>query len=358
MVEAFGEQWAHGGADALGVAEHDFSTNRNAFGPCPRALALVRAAQVADYPDPAYTRLRAGLAAFHGVPARHIVIGASASELIHRLSACAARQGAGYASLPGHCFGEYARAARAWGLEVLARPSARPAAQGPQQGLHWTCEPSSPLGRIEEGWPLLLVREAGRTVRDGPWLVLDCAYRPLWLEGRPPPRDLAGCWQLWTPNKALGMTGVRAAYAIAPANVADETLGLLHGLAPSWVLGAHGVAMLEAWIEPGVQSWLESSLARLREWKALQLELCASLGWQVLAGHQANYFVARPQLCGGSLGRNLDRLRGRGVKLRDCASFGLPGHVRLGVLAPASQDALRAAWSAISSNPCTDSLTA
>ena len=37
-------------------------------------------------------------------------------------------------------------------------------------------------------------------------------------------------------------------------------------------------------------------------------------------------------------------LRAQGVKLRDCASFGLPGHVRLGVLAPPAQQALAAAW--------------
>jgi histidinol-phosphate aminotransferase len=48
------------------------------------------------------------------------------------------------------------------------------------------------------------------------WRVLDCAYRPLWLEDEPPERNLDAVWQLWTPNKALGMTGVRAAYAIAP----------------------------------------------------------------------------------------------------------------------------------------------
>ena len=40
----------------------------------------------------------------------------------------------------------------------------------------------------------------------------------------------------------------------------------------------------------------------------------------------------------------LHALRAQGIKLRGCASFGLPGVVRLGVLAPASQDALRQAW--------------
>ena len=39
----------------------------------------------------------------------------------------------------------------------------------------------------------------------------------------------------------------------------------------------------------------------------------------------------------------LRHLRAQGIKLRDCASFGLPGVVRLGVLAPVAQEALRAA---------------
>jgi histidinol-phosphate aminotransferase len=58
---------AHGGTDALGVPAHDFSTNRNACGPCPAAVAALQAAHAAQYPDPQYTDLRAQLAAFHGV---------------------------------------------------------------------------------------------------------------------------------------------------------------------------------------------------------------------------------------------------------------------------------------------------
>ena len=40
----------------------------------------------------------------------------------------------------------------------------------------------------------------------------------------------------------------------------------------------------------------------------------------------------------------LRHLRAQGVKLRECASFGLPGVLRLGVLAPESQDALHRVW--------------
>lgn len=39
----------------------------------------------------------------------------------------------------------------------------------------------------------------------------------------------------------------------------------------------------------------------------------------------------------------LGDLRRQGLKLRDCASFGLPGRVRLAVAPPAAQDALQAA---------------
>jgi histidinol-phosphate aminotransferase len=40
----------------------------------------------------------------------------------------------------------------------------------------------------------------------------------------------------------------------------------------------------------------------------------------------------------------LKQLRAEGIKLRDCASFGLPGHVRLGVLPPTSQQVLKEVW--------------
>ena len=53
----------HGGPDAGGIPVLDFSTNSNACGPCPDALAVVQQADATRYPDPAYTALRAQLAA-------------------------------------------------------------------------------------------------------------------------------------------------------------------------------------------------------------------------------------------------------------------------------------------------------
>ena len=322
---------SHGGTDGLGAALHDFSTNSNACGPCPIALAAVQQADATRYPDPAYTALRAQLAAFHDVAPQRIVLAGSASEFIHRITALAVRRGARAVAVPAHGYGDYAQAACAWGLVVCHAPDAGAA-------LHWACEPSSPLGRSDTALAAWLLDGSGANALR----VLDCAYHPLRLEGHaPPPGRLGRVWQLWTPNKALGLTGVRAAYAIAPQGCEADAAALV-ALAPSWPVGAHGVALLQAWVQPRVQHWLAECLGVLRDWKARQLALCDALGWEVLPGSQANYFCARPPVA--ALPELLHALRAQGIKLRGCASFGLPGVVRLGVLAPASQDALRQAW--------------
>jgi histidinol-phosphate aminotransferase len=320
----------HGGPDAFGAAPHDFSTNANACGPCPAALAAVQGADARRYPDPAYTALRDALAAFHAVAPARIALAASASEFIVRFTAWVAREGGRRVWRPVHAYGDYAQAAAAWRLQPLAHAS-----EVGEADLAWLCEPSSPLGTAEPQAPGIAASAAT--------VVLDRAYEPLRLSGHcsldAPALDRV--WQLWSPNKALGLTGVRGAYAIAPLH-ASGAVPELDALAPSWPLGAHGEAMLRTWALPAGQDWLQASLATLREWKAQQTALCVSLGWAVLHG-DANYVVAR--LPGANDVKQLPALRHEhGVKLRDCASFGLPMHVRLGVRPPHDQAALQRAW--------------
>lgn len=320
----------HGGPDALGVPQFDFSTNSNACGPCPHALAAVQAADATRYPDPHYTALKEQLAAFHGVDAQRIVLAASASEFIHRISATQRGQGV---HLPPHHYGDYLHAAQAWGLAPVDAQRAQ---------LLWACEPSSPLGQAHPGLAALV-----DGLRAEQQLVLDCAYAPLRLEGTPSlnAARLNRVWQLWTPNKALGLTGIRAAYAIAPLH-ADTAA--LQALCPSWPVGAHGVALLQAWCRPASQQWLAQTLPLLRDWKQRQIVQCESQGWACLPS-SANFFCARPQA--GDLLPLLARLRARGVKLRDADSFGLSGHVRLGVLPPGAQDALAHALNPLAAPP-------
>jgi histidinol-phosphate aminotransferase len=317
----------HGGPDAAGVPRWDFSTNANACGPCPAALAAVQVADVCHYPDPSYRLLKARLAEWHGVDPRRIVLAASGSEAIFRLTAWVAQGGGRTVHLPPAAYGDYASAAEAWGLERRS--------QATGAALAWACDPSSPLGQTDDRWPAWL-----RAGSDRPGVVvLDCAYAPLRLEGLHggADRDKDHVWQLWTPNKALGLTGVRGAYLIAPKG-AEDAVSALERLSPSWPVGAHGAAMLQAWTTGEVQTWLEHSRATLRTWKASQLARLSGLGWECLPS-VANFYCARPT--GGGLSPDAaQRWRQDGIKLRDAASLGLPGWWRLSVQPPEAQDAL------------------
>jgi len=351
----------HGGPDALGVPQFDFSTNTNAYGPCPSALQAVQAADASRYPDAGYAALRAALAALHGVPVQRVLLAASASEFIFRFSAWVAQQGGRTVRVPRHGYGDYAQAAQAFGLALQAPPVAADgvapdttaAGAAAAVDLAWCCEPANPLGGADEALTRLVKGGASH-------LVLDLAYEPLRLSGRLalPQSALDRLWQLWTPNKALGLTGVRAAYVIAPLG-AQQAVAALERRCPSWPLGAHGVALLQAWVQPAVQQWLQLSLVQLREWKEAQQAMLRALGWRCLPS-DANFFCAQPfgrgrarDAIGAQAGtsdsaavmqRALQDLRAQGIKLRDATSFGLNGHVRLSVQAPAAQDALRQAW--------------
>ncbi|WP_138515322.1 aminotransferase class I/II-fold pyridoxal phosphate-dependent enzyme [Rhodoferax bucti] len=318
----------HGGPDAAGAARFDFSTNSNACGPCPMALAAVQAADATRYPDPQYTALKVPLAAHHAVEPWRVVLAGSASEFIFRISAWVRQAGGSRVHLPQHAYGDYAHAAQAWGLVQMGDVDAA--------DLVWACDPASPTGQNHTGWLRALERST---------VVLDGAYAPLRLSGEPaltaPQRDAV--WQLFSPNKALGLTGVRAAYAIAPLH-AQAAATALDAMAPSWVLGAHGVAMLHSWAAPETQGWVTQSLDTLRAWKVYQIKALEQAGWTVMPGH-ANFFCARPPKH-HDLQSLLATLRARGIKLRDTTSFGLPGWARLGVLPPGAVDALMAALAA------------
>lgn len=325
-------QRIHGGPDGQGVPLHDFSTNSNACGPCPDAVAALQTCDASRYPDPTYAELKSQLAQFHGVRSERIVLAGSASEFIFRITSWVAQQGGTTVRVPVHAYGDYAQAARAWGLAVATTGDA---------ALRWHADPSSPLGQSLPGEPACDTA----TVQ-----VLDCAYAPLRLSGASAwtaqARD--ALWQLYTPNKALGLTGVRAAYAIAPLNSAQAVAGL-ERLCASWPVGAHGVALLHSWVQPHVQAWLVDSHVRLRALKHRQVALLEDLGWHSLPS-DANFFCARPPVAqgGDAMAHLLARLRRHhGIKLRDAESFGLPGWVRLGVQQQAAQDALKVAVSAL-----------
>lgn len=311
---------AHGGPGPEGPARHDFSTNANAAGPCPSALAAVLAADPTRYPDASYRALREALAHFHGVASNRVVLAASGSEFIQRFTAVSAGLAPGPVAVPVHGYGDYIRAARAHNRGVLSSGDARAT-------LRWVADPGSPLGQDD------VPDAAQRDVAT----VLDAVYAPLRLSGTSAwlASELERVFVLHSPNKALGLCGVRGAYAIAPAAARWQPwVHALQAAAPSWPLGAQGVALLQAWCSAEAQAWLQASLPQLCAWKAAQRAALQAQGHELAASHTP-FFCVRPQRPWSA-----HAFAAHGVQLRDASSFGLPGWWRLNALGPQAQTAL------------------
>ena len=154
----------HGGPDALGMAAHDFSTNANACGPCPPALAAVLRADARHYPDPRYGALRERLAQVHGVQPSRIHLAARGSEFIVRITAAVQQRGGRTVDAPRPGYGDYARAALALDM---------PLAPADEAQLVWHGDPASPTGQ-SPAMPDLAADAVG---------VVEMAYAPLRLGG-------------------------------------------------------------------------------------------------------------------------------------------------------------------------------
>ena len=320
----------HGGPGRDGAARFDFSTTVNARGPHGPTLAAVRRADHARYPDPGYHALRARIAALHGVAPARVLFAASGSEFVFR---CAAVGGRGPVGVPRHAFGDYATAARAFGRAVVhhGASAAAPAT------LLWFTDPGSPRG---EAAPPPAPLPDARTLT-----VLDRACAPLRLHGRNPwPRAIEErVFRLFSPNKALGLTGVRAAYAIAPSD--SPWSAPLEASCPSWPLGGAAVALLDAWARPETQAWIARSRAVLARWQRRQDAGLAALGFAV-APSVGNFALVRAPT--GLERAAVERaLAGASIAWRDTASFGLPGAWRVSVQGPTAQRHLFAALRAL-----------
>jgi histidinol-phosphate aminotransferase len=199
--------------------------------------------------------------------------------------------------------------------------------------LAWLCDPGSPLGQGESPEAVrALLDHTPRTV------VLDRAYAPLRLKGSSAlsSAQLDRVWQLWSPNKALGLTGVRAAYAIAPLGAHADRVEL-EALSASWPIGAHGEAMLMAWATSEVQDWVVASRRTLADWSGALRATLAAHGWTCALSDTAYGCARPPQPIEAAA------LRAQGIKLRDATSFGLPGWWRLSAQRPDALAALDAA---------------
>ncbi len=279
---------AHGGdgarlARALGVAPDavlDLSASLNPSAPDPGPVVASYLDAIGRYPDPGPAR--AALAACMGVEADRLLLTNGGAEGI---ALVAAELGAGWVDEPE--FSLYRRH-----LRTLDPGAGR-----------WRSNPHNPSG---------LLAAPDQTAR-----VWDEAFWPLatgtWTRG-----DAEfGAVVIGSLTKLLACPGLRIGYVLTP------TAALAAGLEarqPQWALnGLAAAALPELLSTVDLPAWAAGT-ARLR------LDLLAILGDAGYrpAPSQANWvLVPAPGL--------RERLAAAAICVRDCASFGLPGTVRIAV---------------------------
>ncbi len=280
---------AHGGdgaavAAALGVdpaAVLDLSASLNPVAPDPTPVVARHADASRRYPDP--TRATVALAAALGVDRDRLLLTNGGAEAI---ALVAAETGPGWVDDPE--FSLYRR----------HLPAVSPGAPA------WRSDPNNPRGTL-----------AGAGVTAAVW---DEAFYPLatgrWTSGRAD----TGAVILGSLTKVFACPGLRIGFVLAP----DASMPTrLAGRQPRWALnGLAAAALPDLLATADLPGWCRAvSALRVR-----LVDVLRAHGLDPLAS-DVNYVLV-PDAAGLR-----DRLAPLGVVVRDYASFGLPGHVRIAV---------------------------
>ncbi|MDQ6615816.1 MAG: aminotransferase class I/II-fold pyridoxal phosphate-dependent enzyme [Actinomycetota bacterium] len=278
---------SHGGdgarlAAALGIAAHqvlDLSASLNPVAPDPTPIVRAHLDAVARYPDA--DAATDALARAMDVPAGSLLLTNGGAEAI---ALVAAELGPGWVEEPD--FSLYRRH-----LPGLDR-----------DGPWWRSNPHNPTGLL-----------APATQAADVW---DEAFWPLatgtWTRGD----RHAGAVVLGSLTKLLACPGLRAGYVLASAAM----IGRLAGRQPKWAVNGLACAALPDLLATvDLASWAKET-ARLRE----QLVAVLQDNNLVPARSDANWVLVEAPALRPALARH-------GILVRDCATFGLAGTVRIAV---------------------------
>ena len=328
----------HGGLniselDSLGLCPDeiiDFSSSVNPLGPSLRAVEAARNADVGAYPDTECLRLRNAIGEYIGTDPGKVLVGNGSTELIHLL-ARAYIESEDAVMVFSPTFGEYEAACRLQGVAPVAlSPS--------NSGFHWDvqaaihritdlrpsvvflCNPNNPTGVYLREREVAGIIEA---LRGMGLLVLDEAYLPF-VEERWDSLRL-----LTMPNVALlrsmtkdyALTGLRLGYMLAPEEVIERVGRFQYSWSVNAAAQAAGIVALSD-IEH-----VEKGREAVQAGKRFLSDALISLGLERLPS-AANFLLIH---VGQASELRLALLKQHKICVRDCASFGLPEYIRVGI---------------------------
>ena len=310
------------------------ASNEGPYGPVPAALeALQRAARELNrYPDGGAYRLRAALAAKHGVRFEEVAIGSGADGVVDCLSQLALGSGddvvCGWPSFPSYVI--YAVKLGATAQRVPLRDQrydldAMLAAIGPRTKLAYICHPNNPTGtsnsRAElDAW-FERVPEHVLTVLDQAYFeYVDHLDYPDGVEAYLKAGQRVAV--LRTFSKIYGLAGLRVGYALAPEPVVTAIGKVERAFDVTSAAQEAALASLDAADE------VESRRRENAEGRAQLDAILRDHGLDPPGPAVANFLFAEV----GDDSRPLfEALLREGVIVRPTAGFGAPGAIRVSV---------------------------
>ena len=307
------------------------ASNENPLGASPRALQALAAAaiDISRYPDNDCFELTAALAAFHGVPADWIILGAGSESVIGNAVATllSTDRATAYAQ---YSFQAYVNAAQRIGARHLVVPS--PDHRVDLQGLGkaskeapsliYIANPGNPTGTIVDPDAL------GAFLRGIPShivVLLDEAY----FEFLPPElrpdsvgwvRDLPNLLITRTFSKAYGLAGLRIGYGIAQPVLAD----MLRRVRPPFTVTQPAQVAAVAALHD--QEFLARTLENNAKSRRMLTGGLQGLGVATLES-QTNFVLAEV----GDGAAWARKLEGHGLIVRPVNAYGLPRWLRFSV---------------------------
>jgi histidinol-phosphate aminotransferase len=325
----------------------DFSANQSPLDVSPSVLTAVGRAVLDAYPDRDAREFAGAVAARHGLRPGQVVVGNGSTELIRLLAQIVLEPG-DVALCLASSFGEYQTGTLLGRGRFAIHPLAL-AADGfaydheafradldrLRPRLCWLCSPHNPTGvTIPAGSIEELVRLFPETV-----FVLDEAYVDL----LPGPQwtavtlELGNLVVLRSMTKAWGLAGLRLGYALAGEALAAP----LRACKPPWNVNACAQAAGAAVLADTVH--YREALVLLGNGREMLMTGLQADGWTVLPS-AASFFLTEV----GDAALVRKSLLQQGCLVRDCTSFGLPGHVRVSPRLPEQNERLLEAFATLS----------
>jgi len=327
----------------------DFSVNVNPYGPSATMVRAIREAVIDRYPDPTARRARQALARSAGVDAAEVILGSGAADLLWTIARSLLRPGA-TALVVEPVFSEFRAAAEAIEARVVEwRASARGSfavdgdgvaktAREARADVVYLAAPNNPTGAAFSRAALAALAEAvgeSAVVVDQSFLSLSDDHADLAA------RPSANVLRVRSLTKDHAIPGVRLGYALAAPSVVER----LESARPAWATST--AAQAAAIVAAAEHEFIAESRAKLALDRERLSSALRSLGLDPVPS-TAPFVLVEVGGAGDLRGRLVAR---HGILVRDCASFGLPDHVRLAARPAADVDRLAAALSAERASP-------